>query len=67
MFEVGGVKTWAILAKYHKFPSVKPSHGKIWTKDFLQECVIQSDGHGGSKGNHNYIFLRTVCIHDGYL
>ena len=48
--EVGGVKTWVVLARSHKFSNVPEKEGVIRVDDFQQACVMQSDGKVGSRG-----------------
>ena len=61
--EVGGVKTWVVLARSHKFSNLPEKEGVIRVEDFQQACVMQSDGNVGSRGVCVcvYVCVRCVC------
>ena len=50
ILEVGGHKTWVVLARSHTFPGVAEKSGVIRVDNFTQACVMQSDGNVGAKG-----------------
>ena len=50
VMEVGGVRTWVVLAKYRRFSKVKERSGVIRVDEFKQSCAMQSDGKVGAKG-----------------
>jgi len=57
--EVGGIKTWVVLARSHKFSNVPEKEGVIRVDDFQQACVMQSDGKVGSRGAYMYVCVRV--------
>ena len=57
VMEVNGVKTWAVIAKHHPFPSLKQKNGAVRSTDFMQACGVQSDGNVGAKGQ----CIITIC------
>ena len=50
IIEVGGRKTWVVLARYRAFLSKPEVDGIIRVDDFKQACIMQSDGNVGSRG-----------------
>ena len=48
--EVGGVKTWVVLARSHNFTNIPEKDGVVRVDEFQQACVMQSDGKVGSRG-----------------
>ena len=50
VMEVGGVKTWVVLARSHNFTNIPEKDGVIRVDEFQQACVMQSDGKVGSRG-----------------
>ena len=54
IMEVGGKKTWVVLARYHPFSSKPEKDGVIRVDDFQQSCIMQSDGNVGSKGQSRW-------------
>ncbi len=51
--EVGGKKTWVVLAKSHHFLSKPEKSGIIRVTELKQACVMQSDGKVGAKCEHD--------------
>jgi hypothetical protein len=52
--EVGGVRTYAVMAKSHPFPEEKERSGIVRVDSFQQSCVMRSDGKVGSKAFMHY-------------
>jgi hypothetical protein len=52
--DVGGEKTWIVMAKSEKFESTPENSGKVRVKDYVQTCCMQSDGKKGSKAYMHY-------------
>ncbi len=50
MMDVGGKRTWVVLARSHVFSNVPEKEGVIRVDNFQQSCIMQSDGKVGSKG-----------------
>lgn len=50
LLEVGGEKTWVVMARSHTFESMPENSNHVRVDGYVQTCVMQSDGKKGSKG-----------------
>ncbi len=55
IMEIGGKKTWVVLAKFHDFPCKPEKNGVIRVTELKQACVMQSDGKVGARGEYNTV------------
>lgn len=54
MQTIDGNKVWAVMAKSVECLSVPEKRGVIRVDDYLQSCVLSTDGQGGSKAFMKY-------------
>ncbi|XP_021340287.1 phosphatidylcholine transfer protein-like [Mizuhopecten yessoensis] len=58
-----GNKIWAVMAKSVPCTSVPEKKGVIRVDDYLQSCVLSTDGKVGSKGEISKFYCNALQLH----